>query len=120
MRLVRLAALLTASLGLAAVLACAAFDSPRLEPVVLSWASDTVLIQDSTVALVIGVSANGVPVRNPRLAVTSSDTTIVVVNATGDSLFARALGRAAVTVRLESSVLTDSVPTLTQSLRVRP
>lgn len=116
----RIAALLTASSGLVAVLACAAFDSPRLEPVVLTWVSDTVLTQDSTVALVIGVSANGVPVLNPRLAVSSSDTTVVRVNAAGDSLFASGLGRASITVRLESSVLTDSLPTLIQSLRVRP
>ena len=113
-------ALVTASAALVAVLACAAFDSSRVEPVVLSWASDTVLTHDSTVALVIGVSANGVPIPNPRLAVSSSDTTVVRVNAAGDSLFANGLGRASITVRLESSVLTDSLPTLIQSLRVRP
>ncbi len=123
MRFVRLAALLTASSGLAALGACGlpdAFAAPRLEPVVLTYLSDTALTKGTTVALVIAVSVNGVPVPNPRLALRSSDTTIIAVTAGGDSLAARALGRAALTVQLESSVLTDSLPTLTRLLRVKP
>ena len=119
----RLAALLTATSGLAAALRCGlsdAFASARLEGVVLTWSSDSVLTQGATVPVVITVSANSTPVPSPRLALSSSDTTIVAVNAAGDSLSARALGKAVVTARLESSVLTDSLPTLTQSLRVRP
>ncbi|TLY55215.1 MAG: hypothetical protein E6K55_04005 [Gemmatimonadetes bacterium] len=119
----RLAALLTATSGLAAALGCGlsdAFASARLEGVVLTWSSDSVLTQGATVPVVITVSTNGTPVPSPRLALSSSDTTIVAVNAAGDSLSARALGKAVVTARLESSVLTDSLPTLTQSLRVRP
>lgn len=125
MRLVRLAALLTASSGLAALAALAAcrlpdaFAAPGLEPVVLTYLSDTALTQGTTVALVIAVSVNGVPVPNPRLTLSSSDTTIVAITAAGDSLAARALGRAVLTVRLESSVLTDSLPTLAQPLRVK-
>ncbi len=123
MRFVRLAALLTASSGLAALGACGlpdAFAAPRLEPVVLTYLSDTTLTKGTTVALVIAVSVNGVPVPNPRLALRSSDTTIIAVTACGDSLAARALGRAVLTVQLESSVLTDSLPTLTRLLRVKP
>jgi hypothetical protein len=112
-----------ASAGLAAGLACGlpdALASARLETIALTYAGDTLLTQGTTAPLVIVVSANGIPVPDPRLAASSSDTTIVAVSAAGDSLFARALGRAVLTVRLQSSVLTDSVPTLTQSLRVRP
>lgn len=122
MRLVHLAALLTASSALGALAACRlpdAFAAPGLEPVVLTYQSDTVLTQGTTVALVIAVSVNGVPVLNPRLTLTSSDTTILAVTAGGDSLAALALGRAVLTVRLESSMLTDSLPTLAQPLRVR-
>lgn len=119
----RLAALLTASSGLAAALGCGlsdAFASHRLEAVVLTYMGDSVLTPGTTVPFAIAVSANGVPIPNSRLAFSSSDTTIVAVNAAGDSLSARALGKAVLTAQLESSVLTDSLPTLTQSLRVRP
>src|SRR5712692_5045225 len=104
---VSLAALVAASSGLAASGACRwpdAFAAPRLEPVVLTYLSDTTLSQGTTVPLVIEVSVSGVPVANPRLALSSSDTTIVAVTAGGDSLAARGQGRAILTVRLESSV----------------
>ena len=123
MRLVHLVALVAASSGLAAVGACGlpdAFAAPRVEPVVLTYLGDTTPARGTTIPVVIGVSAQGVPVSNPRLALSSSDTTILAVTAGGDSLAARRQGRATLTVRLESSVLTDSLPTLTQPLRVRP
>jgi len=118
-----LAALVAASSALAASGACRwpdAFAAPGLEPVVLTYLGDSTPARGTTIPTVIGVSVNGVPVANPRLALSSSDTTILAVTAGGDSLAARALGRATLTVRLESSVLTDSVPTLTQDVRVRP
>jgi len=118
-----LTALLAASFGLGALGACGlrdAFAGPRLEPVVLTYEGDTALARGTTVSFLISVSVNGVAVPNPRLALTSSDTTIIAITAGGDSLAARALGRAALTVRLESSVLTDSLPTLVEGLRVKP
>ena len=118
-----LAALVAASLGLAASGACRlpdAFGAPRLEPVTLTYLGDSMPVLGSTIPAVIGVSVNGIPVPNPRLALSSSDTTILAVTAGGDSLDARALGRVTLTVQLESSVLTDSLPTLTQGMRVRP
>ena len=120
---VSLAALVAASAGLAASGACRlpdAFAAPRLELVVLTYLGDTVPAHGTTIPALIAVSVNGVPLPNPRLALSSSDTTIVAITSGGDSLVALALGRATLTVRLESSVLTDSLPTLTQSLRVRP
>jgi hypothetical protein len=117
------AALVAASSGLVASGACRlpdAFAAPGLEPVVLTYLGDTAPSRGTTIPVVIGVSVNGVPVSNPRLALNSSDTTIFAVTAGGDSLAALRLGRATLTVRLESSILTDSLPTLTQSLRVRP
>ena len=120
---VSLAAVVAASIGLAGSGACRfpdAFAAPRLEPVVITYLGDSTPARGTTIPTVIGVSVNGVPVRNPRLALSSSDTTILAVTAGGDSLAALALGRATLTVRLESSVLTDSLPTLDQPLRVRP
>jgi hypothetical protein len=120
---VSLAALVAVSSGLAAWGACRwpdAFAAPRLEPVVLTYLGDSMPNLGTTIPAVIGVSVNGVPVANPRLALSSSDTTILAVTPGGDSLAARALGRATLTIRLQSSVLTDSLPTLTQDVRVRP
>lgn len=117
------AALVAAISGLSASGACRlpdAFAAPRLEPVVLTYLGDSMPSRGTTIPAVIGVSVNGVPLPNPRLALSSSDTTILAVTAGGDSLAARALGQATLTIRLESSVLTDSLPTLTQHLRVRP
>ena len=123
MRRVILAVLVAASSGLAASGACRlpdAFGAPRLEAVVIRYLGDSTPARGTRIPTVIGVSVNGVPVPNPRLAVSSSDTTILAVTARGDSLAAVALGRVTLTVRLESSVLTDSLPTLAQPLRVRP
>jgi hypothetical protein len=115
-------ALVAVSSGVAASGGCRlpdAFAAPRLEPVVLTYLGDSTPARGTTIPAVIGVSVNGVPVPNPRLALSSSDTTILAVTAGGDSLAALALGRVTLTVRLESSV-TDSLPTLAQPLRVRP
>jgi hypothetical protein len=115
--------LVAASCALAALGACRlpdAFAAPRLEPVVLTYLGDSTPVRGTAIPVVIGVSVHGVPVANPRLILSSSDTTIVAITAGGDSLAALALGRATLTVRLESSVLTDSLPTLTQALRVKP
>jgi hypothetical protein len=120
---VSLVALVAASSGLAAWGACRwpdAFAAARLEAVVLTYLGDSTPARGTTIPAAIGVSVNGVPVPHARLALSSSDTTILAVTAGGDSLAALALGRATLTVRLESSVLTDSLPTLTQDLRVRP
>src|SRR5207245_10273172 len=95
----RLAALLTATSGLAAALGCGlsdAFASARLEGVVLTWSSDSVLTQGATVPVVITVSTNGTPVPSPRLALTSSDTSIVSVQAAVGSLSARVIGQSVV------------------------
>ena len=97
-----------------------AFAEPRLEAVMLTYLGDTTVTRGTSVALAIGVTVNGVSVPNPRLALSSSDTTVFSITAGGDSLAAHALGRATLTARLESSVLTDSLPTLVESIRVKP
>jgi hypothetical protein len=108
------------SAWLAALGACDAFAGARVEPVVLTFVGDTALIRGTTVAAVIAVTVNGTPLPRPRLVLSSSDTTIFTVTTGGDSLAALRIGTAALTVRFESSILTDSLPTLSQALLVRP
>ena len=70
----RLAALLTATSGLAAALGCGlsdAFASARLEGVVLTWSSDSVLTQGATVPVVITVEDE--ELHRSHFAVRASD-----------------------------------------------
>jgi hypothetical protein len=112
--------LVAMSAWLAAVGACDAFGGPRVEPVVITYLGDSVLTRGTTTPALIAVTASGAPFPNPRLVLTSSDPTTFAVIAGGDSLNAIAVGRATLTVRIESSILTDSMPTMSLSLRVRP
>ena len=112
--------LLAIGVCLTALGACDALAGPRVEPVVLTYVGDTVLIRGTSVAADIAVAVNGVPLPHPRFVLSSSDPTVVAVSAGGDSLAALRVGPDTLTVRLESSILTDSLPTLSQALRVRP
>ena len=111
--------LLAVGCWLAALGACGAFAAPRLERVVLTYLGDTLLTRGVTRPAPISVTVKGDPVPHPRLVLTSSDSTIIAVTKGGDSLSARAVGRANLIVRIESSILTDSQPTLSQPLRVK-
>src|SRR6202795_528330 len=115
------AGLLAACSWLAALGACSAFAGSRVEPVLVTYLGDTVLTRGTRVPAVIAVTVNGAPLPNTQLVLSSSDPTIFAVTAGGDSLAALKVGTAtlAVRVRVESSILTDSLPTLSRSLRVR-
>jgi hypothetical protein len=120
-----LAALVAAGSGLAASGAGAcrwpdAFRSAGLEAVVITYVGDTILSQGTTIPFTVVVSANGASVLTPHLTFASSDSTTVALTAGRDSLSARSIGRAHLIIRMESSALTDSLPTLSQALRVRP
>jgi len=51
---------------------------------------------------------------------TSSDTSVLDLTAGQDSLWAKRNGTATLTIRVESSIVTDSAPTLAQLLKVLP
>ncbi len=112
---------LTVTSGIAA-LACGlsdVFRAPGLQRVTLTYVGDTLLTLGDTVPLTVTVEAAGAPVPGPRLRVTSSDTAVIGLTVGVDSLIARDRGTAALTIRLESSILTDTAPTLVQRLRVK-
>jgi hypothetical protein len=119
MRRIAWVGLLAAATSLAAIAGCSAFTGSRVEPVVITYLGDTVLTRGTTNPAVFAVTVHGAPLPRPRLVLTSSDPTIVAVTAGGDSLAARANGRATLLVSVESSILTDSQPTLSQPLRVK-
>jgi hypothetical protein len=90
------------------------------EPVTITYVGDTVLRRDSTVPFSVVVEAGGGPIPGPRLRMTSSDTSVFDLTVGQDSLWAKRNGTATLTIQVESSILTDSAPTLAQSLRVLP
>jgi len=118
---VRLA--LTVGGGMVAA-ACGLADVLRpagLESVSIVYVGDTILHRDSTVPFSVVVEAGGTPLDRPRLKLWSSDTSVFDLTAGQDSLVAKSKnGTATLTIRLESSILTDSQPTLARSLKVLP
>ena len=91
------------------------------EPVTIIYVGDTVLHRDSTVPFSILVAAGGTPLDQPHLTLWSSDTSVFDLTAGRDALTAKSnIASAKLMIRLQSSILTDSAPTLAQSIKVRP
>jgi hypothetical protein len=109
----------------ALVLACVTCDATTaLRPaeersVTLEWAGDTVIVVGGSLAAGVTAAIDGEPYSLARLAVTSSDTSVVSVGPDGQTLLGRKLGRAVLTVRLLSTTLA-TVPTLTRGIVVSP
>jgi hypothetical protein len=107
-----------------AALACGFADVFRPagpEPVTIIYVGDTVLHRDSTVPFSVLVAAGGTTIDGPHLTMWSSDTGVFDLTAGRDSLAAKSRNSTAtLMIRLQSSILTDSAPTLAQSIRVRP
>ena len=109
--------------GAMVALACGFADVFRPagpEPVTIVYVGDTILHRDSTVPFSVVVDAGGTPLDRPHLTLWSSDANVFDLTAGRDSLVAKTIGTAALMIRLQSSILTDSAPTLAQSIRVRP
>jgi hypothetical protein len=111
-------------LGGMAALACGFADVFRPagpEPVTITYVGDTILRRDSTVPFRVVVDARGTLLDRPHLTMWSSDTNVFDLTAGRDSLVAKSsISTATLMIRLESSILTDSAPTLAQSIKVRP
>jgi hypothetical protein len=105
-------------------LACGLADVFRpagLESVTIVYVGDTILHRDSTVPFGVLVTAGGKQLDGPRLTMWSSDTGVFDLTTGRDSLRAKSsIATATLMIRLESSILTDSAPTLAQTIRVRP
>jgi len=117
-----LAPVALAALGGVAAGACGLQDVFRpagLKNVVVRYVGDTVLKVGMRVAPVVTVEADGAPVPNPRLVLSSSDTTVLALTSIGDTLVACRPGGALLTIRLISSMVTDSAPTAQDSIRVQ-
>jgi len=107
-----------------AALACGFADVFRpagVERVTIVYVGDTILHRDSTAPFSVVVEARGTLLDRPHLTMWSSDISVFDLTAGRDSLAAKSnIATATLMIRLESSVLTDSAPTLAQPIRVRP
>ena len=106
-----------------AALACGLADVFRPagpESVTIIYVGDTVLHRDSTVPFSVLVAAGGTLLDRPHLTMWSSDISVFDLNTGRDSLKAKSIGTATLMIRLQNSILTDSAPTLAQSIKVRP
>lgn len=106
-------AALAAGCGLADV-----FATPSTGAVVFVWGGDSVLGGGQVIPIRITVLADGEPLAAPRLAVTIPDTTIIALDATGDSIVAKRSGRGDIAVELRSSLTTGVPPDTVFTIRV--
>jgi hypothetical protein len=105
-----------------AALACGlsdVFRSPGLEAVTISYQGPTCIPVDSTEPFTVVVEVGGAQLLQPYLSITSTNPSVVGITSGLDSLVGKMTGQTTLTIRLESSILTDTAPTLAQSLRVR-
>lgn len=94
------------------------FASPGAGAVVFVWEGDSVLGDGQVIPIRIAVLAEGEPLATPRLEVTIPDTTIIALDATGDSIVAKRSGRGDVVVELRSSLTTGVPPDTVFTIRV--
>lgn len=90
------------------------------ERLVVSFVGDSLLVAGTRVAPRVRVTDGGANVAVPRIRLVSADTSIVGVNAGGDSLLPRRLGSTAITAFVESSLLPSSPPAVTRTTVVVP
>jgi uncharacterized protein YjdB len=99
---------------------CDALTAPKTEHVTLTWVGDTAITAGLSVPVSVAVTVGGNSYSNPRFVVSSSDTSILKVSGSGDSLRAVRLGQVDVTVQLVNVILSGTAPILTQTLLVEP
>jgi len=103
----------TGACGLADV-----FRPAGLNDVVVSYLGATDLSVGARIAPVVSVEVDGAIMPNPRLRFTSSDPTVLALTPIGDTLVACGIGQALLTIRFVSSMVTDTVPSAQDLIRV--
>jgi Bacterial Ig-like domain (group 2) len=99
---------------------CESLTAPKAEHVTLQWEGDTSFTAGTAAPVRVQVSANGAVQTTPRLIVTTSDTTVVKLAVTGDSLQAVGLGSATLNIQVVDPALPSPAPTLSQVVTVTP
>src|SRR5688572_3666331 len=87
-------------------------------PLELQWLSDTLLLVESRVAPSVRITSGGVSLTDSRVIFSSENPEIVTISATGDSIHARRLGTADVTIRVLGSLFPEQGESWRRTLRV--
>src|SRR6266571_5152842 len=95
------------------------FRSPGLEAVTITYQGPICTPVDSTEPFTVVVEVEGAQLLQPYLSITSTNPSVVGITSELDSLVGKMTGQTMLTIRLESSILTDTAPTLAQLLKVR-
>ncbi len=96
------------------------FSPAGLKSVVIAYVGDTLVAPGATIPFTVSVRVGGALQSTPRISVTP-DTSMLRVSPGMDSLTAGgSIGWDTLTIRLVSSIFTDSAPTIRQAIRVRP
>ncbi|PYO34327.1 MAG: hypothetical protein DMD68_03700 [Gemmatimonadetes bacterium] len=96
------------------------FSPAGLKSIVVAYQGDSVVAPGATIPFTVTVRVGGALQPTPSLSVISIDTAILVVTVGQDSLRGVSIGWDTLTIRLVSSIFTDSAPTIRQAIRVRP
>src|SRR2546425_5314673 len=97
------------------------FSPAGLKSMVIAYVGDTLVAPGATIPFTVSVQVGGVLQSTPRISVTPQDTSMLRVSPGMDSLTAGgSIGWDTLTIRLVSSIFTDSAPTIRQAIRVRP
>ncbi|HEX2779771.1 MAG TPA: hypothetical protein VHM30_09750, partial [Gemmatimonadaceae bacterium] len=86
----------------------------------VAFTGDSQMVAGTRALPSVTVTSGAAPVIAPRLRFTSADTAIVAISRGGDSLVARRLGSAKITVSVENSLFPDTPPSATRTVIVVP
>jgi hypothetical protein len=94
------------------------FGPVGVQTLQLEWLSDTLIIVESRVAPVVRITESGGVVTGARVTFSSDNPDILAVSSNGDSIHARHLGSADVTIRMLGSLFPESGESWRRTLRV--
>jgi len=89
-----------------------------VDPLQLEWLSDTLLLVEGRVQPVVRIVKDGAVVTGARVAYSTSNPDIVAVSSGGDSLHAKRLGTADLTIRVLGSLFPEEGESWQRSVRV--
>jgi hypothetical protein len=96
------------------------FRADSIGDVSVTYTGPDVVNVGDTIPLSVNVTAGGAPMTDVLLWITSSDTSLIALSARSDTFYAKDHGNATLTIRVVTSIFTDTFPTLEQHIRVQP
>jgi hypothetical protein len=96
------------------------FSAAKIGDVSITYIGPDVVRVGDTIPFSVTVTAGGAPMTDALVWITSSDTSLIALSVGSDTLFAKDNGFDTLTIRVVSSIFTDTFPTHVQQVRVLP